>query len=302
MRRTTALIVAASVLAALTACSGSPAANSCGARSGSSSSTVTATGTFETAPTVSFPTPLHPTRTERSVLIAGRGPVVQTGQPVILDATILNGADGSVTQKTSYAKGGGTLFTIGDSSIADLDAGLDCATVGSRIAIASPGTSAGSTASVPVVFVVDIVKAFKAKADGEEKLPIAGLPSVVTTADGTPGITVPHTSEPSTFSSALLKEGDGAKITSASVAVVKYTAVNWKTATVSDSTWTSGSAAIMNLGGTDMSDGLKRALIGKHVGSQVLAVIPPSLGATGGTAAATSNTLIYVVDILGTLG
>ena len=70
--------------------------------------------------------------------------------------------------------------------------------------------------------------------------------------------------------------------------------MDWEDESVVQSTWTTGSAAIVDLAGDSVSDGLKDAITGKTIGSQVLAVIPPEEGTDG-------QTLIYVVDILGTV-
>jgi peptidylprolyl isomerase len=301
VRRFPALVVAASVLAALTACAPGQAADGCESTvtGGSASATVDAPGDFGTAPEVSFPTPLITKSIERTELIAGEGEPLKYGQPVILEATILNGTDAAVLQQTAYAPEGGSLFTIGDTGLPALGAGLGCTTEGSRVAIVASAEDSAANDSPPatsdsIVYVVDVVRAFPARADGTAQLAVAGMPSVVTAPDGTPGITIPSEPAPTEARVELLRLGDGDEIREGDQVVAKLTAVDWDDESVVQSTWPTGSAAIVDLAGDSVSDGLKDAITGQTIGSQVLAVIPPEEGTDGAT-------LIYVVDILGTV-
>lgn len=301
MRRFPALVVAASVLAALTACTTGAATNGCESTvtSGPASETVDAPGAFGSAPEVSFPTPLITKSLERTELIAGEGEPIQSGQPVILEATILNGTDAALLQQTAYAPEGGSLFTIGDTGLPALGTGLECTTEGSRVAIVASAEDSAANDSPPatsdsIVYVVDVVRAFPARADGTPQLAVAGMPSVVTAPDGTPGITIPAEPAPTEASEALLRLGDGDEIRAGDQVVAKLTSVDWDDESVVQSTWTTNSAAIVDLAGDSVSEGLKDAIIGKTVGSQVLAIVPPEAGTDGAT-------LIYVVDILGTV-
>ncbi len=301
MRRFPALVVAASVLAALTACAPGLVGNGCESTvtSGSASATVDAPGDFGSAPEVRFPTPLITTTIERTELIAGDGERLKPGQPVFLEATILNGTDATVLQQTAYAPEGGSLFTIGDTALPALGTGLECTTEGSRVAIVASAEDSAASDSPPatsdsVVFVVDVVRAFPARANGTVQLAVAGMPSVVTAPDGTPGITIPSEPAPTEARESLLRLGDGDEIVAGDQVVAKLTAVDWEGESVVQSTWETGSAAIVDLAGDSVSEGLKEAITGKTVGSQVLAIVPPAAGADGAT-------LIYVIDILGTV-
>lgn len=307
MRRFSAFAVAAGVLAAVTACSTTPAGSDCatGITSGPASSTVDAAGDFGTSPTVSFPQPLIATGIEKSTLISGDGAALGNGQPVVLEATILNAADGAVLQQTTYAENGGSLFTVGDDSLPALGSALECATVGSRVAVvASAGANSPEAADASgdsVVYVVDVLRAFPARADGAEQLPVGGMPSVVSAPDGTPGLTIPSEKAPTDFRTSVLQLGTGATIAADELVVAKVTAVNWDTRAVTQSTWSTGGTSIVDLAGSAVSEGLKQAIIGESVGSRILAVVPGSFGATSDGATPSGATLIYVVDILGTV-
>ena len=316
MRKTTALIAAIALLGGLTACSGTAsgiAGCDPAAKPGSASAVVTAPGTLGSAPKVNFPTPLYTKTTQASTIIAGTGAPITSGQPVLLDVSILNGANATPLQKTSYAATGGSLITAGKSSFPAVSEGLECAQVGSRIAIVgSAKDSHGGAADAAngigkddsFVYVVDVKDTFLAKANGADQIPVNGMPAVVLTADGTPGISVPAHTAPKSSVVNVLKSGEGAKVKSNQFVVVKYTAIGWNSKTVFDSTWTDHQASVIQVGSATVSTGLSTALIGKRVGSQILAVLPPKAAAVadGSGKAPADDAAVYVVDILGIAG
>jgi peptidylprolyl isomerase len=125
------------------------------------------------------------------------------------------------------------------------------------------------------------------------------MPSVVGAPDGTPGITIPNEDAPTDYRLSVLKRGGGDVVEDDEAVVVKFTAVDWETSEVTTSTWSTGSAAILDLEGTAVSEGLRQAIAGEKIGSQILAVLPPGLA--GSAEAPATSTLVYVVDILGTV-
>ena len=317
MRKTTALIAAIALLGSLTACAGGTGSSIAGCdrvvTSGTASSVVTATGKFGAAPKVNFPTPLYAKSSQVSTIIAGKGEPISAGQPVILDVTIMNGATGTPLQKTSYNATGGSLITAGKSTFPAVSLGLECAQVGSRIAIVGSAEDSHKGAADAAngigkddsfVYVVDVKGAFLAKANGADQIPVNGMPAIVLTADGTPGISVPARSAPKTSEVNVLKTGDGATVKSNQFLVVKYTAIGWNSKTVFDSTWTDQQASVIQVGSATVSSGLSKALIGQRVGSQILAVLPPKASAVsdGTGKAPADDAAVYVVDILGIAG
>jgi hypothetical protein len=310
VRKTAALIVAFGTLVALTGCAGNAASAGCDSpvTSGQASSIVTATGAFAAQPKVEFPTPLITKKTQRTELLPGDGPALQPGQPALVDLTLLNGTTGDVLTQTQYDGTGGSLITIGPSTFPALSHGLECATVGSRVAIVGSAKDThegqanpqqGIGADDPFVFVVDILRGFPARADGAVQLPQPGLPAVVLTPDGTPGITVPNTAPPKSLRVAELKSGHGKKVAAKDFVVLKYTGISWDDGTVFDSTWKDGPAVVREMTRSDtVPEGMLKGLVGKRVGSQVLIVVPPKLS-EGNSLAPGGATLVYVVDILG---
>ena len=95
----------------------------------------------------------------------------------------------------------------------------------------------------------------------------------------------------------VLIKGKGAKVSQHAVVSVNYTGwlLNGK---VFDSSWTRGQSAEFSL--DQVVKGWSQGLAGQTVGSQVLLVVPPSLGygdqASGKIPA--NSTLVFVVDIL----
>jgi hypothetical protein len=312
VRKTIALLAALGIVAALTACSSSSATAGCDTSivSGNASSIVSAPGKVGTAPTVTFPTPLITKTTQKTVIDPGKGALLQPGQPVVVDVTILNGANGAVLQKTTYGSTGGSLITLGKSDFPAISLGLECERVGSRVAIVGSAKDSHSGQADPTndisatdsfVYVVDVKSAFPSRADGANTIPQNGMPQVVLAPDGTPGITIPKTTPPKSLKIDVLKSGSGAKVASGDYAVLKYTGVLWSDSTVFDTTWKTNQATALQIQKGTVVDGFAKGLIGQRVGSQVLLVVPPSqgYGAQGNGTVPANATLVFVVDILG---
>ncbi|NEN06163.1 peptidylprolyl isomerase [Diaminobutyricibacter tongyongensis] len=316
VHRASALFVAAGLLlVTLTACSTDPNANCDTAlTSGSASDVIHVSGKFGEQPTVKFPTPVRTSTSQRTTVITGSGPEVHTGQEVVVDFSIYNGTNGQLIQTTKYDPTSASALVVG-KTIPGLDKGLQCATVGSRLAIAvSPkdglGASASSVGVSPtdtVVIVVDVNKAYLPAANGAPQPGRPGFPTVVIAPGGRPGVTVPTTNPPTSLEVAVNKQGDGKTVTKSDTVVIHYTGVLWKERTVFDSTWDSGTPATLQLStgqtaaGTSLPKGLVEGLIGQKVGSQVTIIVPPSkaFGSQGSGPVPQNATLVYVVDILG---
>lgn len=304
MRRATALVVAAGLLAiTLTGCSSDPNANCDAAlKPGAASALISATGKVGSKPTVTFPTPIDTTTSQRSTLVEGSGEQVIKGQMVELQYSFFDGATKQSLGASTYEANSPQLVAIGQVPIPALNDGLLCSTVGSRLAIAmAPKDTATESASqLPnsVVAVVDVVKAFLPKANGAPQPSVSGFPTVVLAPTGQPGITVPGSSAPKKVQAETLKAGSGETVKKDSTAVLHYTAVGWENKNVALSTWTSGTPDVVpvNTGasvvqqGSALPQAMLKQLVGKKVGSQIGVVTP----ADGSTPA-----LVWVVDILG---
>ena len=285
------------------------------ASAGTGSESVRVTGAFGSAPTVSFPKPLHVQDTQASTVIPGKGARIQPAQQVVADITFIDATTGAVATASEYkGDAAAARFVVGQVPLPGLRKALVCAQVGDRIAAVIPPAQGIPAASRPqsiaagdsIVAVVDVRQAYLARADGTPQVMAGGLPSVVLGADGRPGITLPEGNPPSSLQIADLRKGDGAVLRRGDTAVVQFTAVVWKpgdaqNGMLADSSWTDGAPRVVQLTAGQNVKGLITALIGQRVGSQVLAVLPPSEGygqqATGTVPAGSS--LVYVVDVLG---
>ncbi|PZE84312.1 FKBP-type peptidyl-prolyl cis-trans isomerase [Curtobacterium sp. MCBD17_032] len=302
MRTIPALVVTIGLVASLTACA-APGAGSAGtcAPSGAASEAVSATGAFGSQPDVTVPAGLTARGTQVSVLRQGDGRTIGDGTPVVLEYTLVDGTTGEVAQTSGYT-GASNPITAGSTNAGALGEALECAQVGDRLAVALPksalsgtATSSSGKAEDAAVFVVDVQRAFPSRATGTPQLAGDGMPAVVLAPDGAPGITIPSWSAPEKDEQHLLRKGDGATLTAEDTAVVKYTAVTWGSSTtdstVAGSSWTDGSGAQpLPLAEGQVVDGIRNALIGRHVGDQVLAIVHQQ-----GAAYA------YVIDVLGAM-
>ncbi|MCL2514909.1 MAG: hypothetical protein FWD85_06100 [Microbacteriaceae bacterium] len=293
MRRTVpALIVIAAVAgAALTGCSASGQASAaCTVTSGSASDSIQATGGFgSTSLAATVPSPLNANRTESTTLIKGTGARVSNGGAAQLTVTIFDGATGQQTGATQQG-----FFPVASKTIGTgLAHALECATVGSRIAVVVPQSDGASALGVQgsAALVVDVQKALPGRATGRVRPATPGFPTVVLAPSGQPGIVIGEHQEPTKVTSAVLKQGDGKKATANDVLIVQTQTVTWADPTTASGSWEQGAPATQSL--NDKS-ALSSQLIGKTVGSQVVVLVPKDKSQDGQAEAT-------VVDILGIL-
>lgn len=301
---------------ALTGCAGG-AGGGCDplATSGTASTSVTVDGAFGTKPTVAFPSPLHVDRTQVSTDIPGTGAPISAAQQIVADVTFLNATTGEVATASGYTgDAAAARFVVGSVGVRGLQKALVCARQGERLTAVIPPDEGIPAASRPaglgagdsLVAVVDVRRAYLARANGTPQVMAGGLPSVVLAADGRPGVSLPEGDPPSTLQVADLRRGSGAVVRRGETAVVQYTGVTWKpgdpaNGKVFDSSWTSGAPVSLPVADGQIIKGLATALAGQRVGSQVLAVIPPSqgYGAQASGSIPADSTLVFVVDVLG---
>jgi peptidylprolyl isomerase len=300
--------------AGLTGCAAGAGGGDCRpqASSGEASESVTATGAVGTRPTVHFATPQHVARTQVSPLHPGAGAPIEPSQEIVAEFTILNATTGAVVTATPYAgKAQAAAFVVQKVPVKGLQKALTCARVGERLAAFIPPSEGYRADSRPtsvgaqdsIVVVLDVRSAYLPRANGVNQVMQGGLPAVVLAPDGRPGISVPKTAPPKKLVVADLKQGSGAVIRKGDTAVVHFTGVVWQDQTVFASSWTDGAPAALPVktGSGGVVKGLVTALAGRRVGSQVLAVLPPSegYGSAAQGAIPGNSTLVFVVDVLG---
>jgi peptidylprolyl isomerase len=276
------------------------------ASSGQASEAVTATGDIR--PTVRFATPQHVSSTEVTPVRPGTGDPISGAQEVVAEFTILNATTGKVITTTPYTTAAqAASFVVDGVPVKGLRKALVCSRVGERLAAVIPPSEGYTKANRPstvsatdsIVVVADIRRAYLARANGVNQVMAGGLPAVVLAPDGRPGITLPNAAPPKQLVVADLKKGSGAVLKASDTAVVHYTGVNWGTRAVFDSSWQNGTPTVLPL--KQVVKGFRTALTGQRVGSQVIAILPPSegYGSKAQGAIPANSTLVFVVDILG---
>ena len=167
--------------------------------------------------------------------------------------------------------------------------------VGVRALLGIGSTDATQIMAIEVVDVRDV----PARAEGDAVAPVDGLPVVTLADDGEPSITAATGTAPTELVVQPLIKGAGAAVESGQTVTVKYSGWLWD-GTAFDSSWTSDTTFSFTVGSGQVIDGWDQGVVGQTVGSQVLLVVPPSLGygdtETGSIPA--GSTLVFVVDIL----
>jgi FKBP-type peptidyl-prolyl cis-trans isomerase len=297
------------------AAAGSKASASSSASSAADTYTsVTATGAFGKAPTVTIPAAAGSGALYTKTLIQGTGPALTSSQSLLGNFVLYDWS--GKTHKllgSTYSDGVPTLFT--GSLLPGLATALEGQKVGSRVLAVIPPKDAfgaagnsqiGVGANDTVVFVVDMVKSFAntAGVSGTQTSNGGGaLPTVTAGAAGKgPTITIPKTAAPKTLQVKTLIKGTGPAVKKGNYIVVQYTGVNYRTGKVFDSSWSRSEPWATVIGEGQVIPGWDTGLIGQTVGSRVLLVIPPKdgYGSAGSSAAGIkgTDTLVFAIDII----
>lgn len=295
----------------LTGCSSAEQNLACPAfQGGEQVDAVTVSANYNEQPTVSFPSPLNAESIQARSVIEGTGPVFTGRNLVEFEFAGYNGGTGALIQQTSFDGTESQSGYFGPNQVPNFCDALAGAKEGSRIVAIIPPDQAHSGQGVPAlgvgandafVFVIDLRKVYLEKAQGDAVAPQAGFPSVVTTPEGIPGVTIPKTAAPSELMVAQLIRGSGEVVEKGDLATLHYSGFLWEGAEQFDSSWDSGQAAQFEIQDGALIDGFVSAVVGQTVGSQVIAIIPPDQG-YGDAGAGTippGATLVFVIDILG---
>ena len=324
-RRVAALAITSLLAAGVIAGCGSSSSSSAAAGSKASASSsasssadtytsVTATGAFGKAPTVTIPAAAGSGALYTKTLIQGSGPKLTSSQSLLGDFVLYDWS--GKTHKligSTYSDGVPTLFT--GSLLPGLEKALEGQQVGSRVLAVIPpadafGTAGNSQIGVgpkdTVVFVIDMVKSFdnSAGVTGTQTSNGGGtLPTVTAGAAGKgPTITIPKTAAPKTLQVKTLIKGTGPVVKKGNYIVVQYTGVNYRTGKVFDSSWSRSAPFATVIGEGQVIPGWDTGLVGQTVGSRVLLVIPPKdgYGSAGSSSAGIkgTDTLVFAIDII----
>ncbi len=258
-------------------------------------------------PTVTFDQPFATSAPVARVDVEGTGDALVKGQTLDVNYMLIGGDDGTTIGST-WQQGATETIIMGDPAmVSALNEALDGQAVGVRVVAAMPGTAgADGASSAATLMVLEVVGArdVPTRAQGDAVTPPAGLPTVTLADDGAPSIEVPSDAkEPTDLVVQPLIKGSGPEVKAGQTVTVQYSGWLWD-GTAFDSSWTNGSPFQTQIGAGAVIQGWDQGVVGQTVGSQVLLIVPPSLGygdKDNGPIPANS-TLIFVIDILDATG
>jgi peptidylprolyl isomerase len=277
---------------------------------------VTVKGGFGAKPEVTIAGQAAPSTLSQQVLTAGNGAPVAKG-----DTLVANYRGETWAQKdgkphvfdSSFDRGKPAAFVIGTGAvIPGWDKTLVGKRLGSRVLLAIPpadgyGSSGQSEAGISgtdtLVFVVDLVAAYKPNASAAgtavTKLPATGLPKVTNVAGKPPAVLstagVKVGKKPT---ATLLVSGTGAKIDPAKTLVLQIIQTDVATGKKTQSTWGKAPQTVA----ANNVLGVATVLTGRNIGSRALIIVPATAAApaTAGQAARPATPpQILIVDVVG---
>lgn len=327
MSKITALLISSALAVSLSGCmsSGTPEVQAFDGLSkacetykgGAEIDAVKVTAAKNTVPTVEFPT-AEPGGTVKSALAGikttqtkvvkeGTGPSFTGNQLVKIDYAVFSSTTGQqlAANKFDGTDSAAQVFNAIDSkAYCDAIGGVK---EGSVITFALPVSDADPEGSL---FVLELRKVYLPHANGSANAPESGFPAVVLAPKtNQPGILQPSFDAPAEFKRSTLITGRGEVLKVGDSITVHYVGWVWSESIGDpfDSSWLArdaqnpASPATFTLSTDGLIPGFVKALEGATVGSQVVAVMPPSdaYGATGQGSIPPNATLIFVIDVLG---
>lgn len=279
----------------VTACGGNSSAKSDKSNSDSSSSSekigmhqiagVTAKGELGKKPTVSFKTPMTVEDNSYVVLQKGDGAQIEDGDRVCSQGIAISVKDGSELAST-WEKNTPDCSTVVTSDTSQMTENyykiFKSLKLNSTVAFGMNDSNSSGTSYLMVLTLVSKSK---------------DLPKVTLAKDGKPSIDMNGYKGSDSLISQDLIKGKGAVVKDTQSVVAHYT--GWLLdGTQFDSSWDRGQSSAFSL--DSVIKGWKQGLAGHTVGSQVLLVVPPSLGYGNKDQEKipANSTLVFVVDIL----
>lgn len=266
---------------------------------------VTAKGELGKKPTISFKTPMTVENNSYVVLQKGDGAQIEDGDRVCSQGIAISVKDGSQLAST-WEKNTPDCSTVVTSDTSQMREDyykiFKSLKLNSTVAFGvndSNSTSSSSTGPsyLMVLTLVSKSKNLK-KATGDKVANVpADLPKVTLAKNGKPSIDMNGYKGSDSLVSQDLIKGKGAVVKDTQSVVAHYT--GWLLdGTQFDSSWDRGQSSAFSL--DSVIKGWKQGLAGHTVGSQVLLVVPPSLGYGNKDQEKipANSTLVFVVDIL----
>ncbi len=261
---------------------------------------VTATGEPGKKPTVSFKTPMTVADNSYVVLQKGNGGQIEDGDRRCTQGIAINVKDGSELAST-WENNTPDCSTVVTSDTSQMTENYYNIFKDQKLnATIAFGVNDSNSAGTSYLMVLTIVSKSKdlTKATGTKVHDVpTDLPKVTLAKDGKPSIDMNGYKGSDTLVSQDLIRGEGAEVKDTQTIVAHYT--GWLLdGTQFDSSWDRGKSSTFSLDG--VIKGWKQGLAGHTVGSQVLLVVPPSLGygSEAKDKIPANSTLVFVVDIL----
>lgn len=277
---------------------------------------VTVKGGFGAKPDVTIAGQAAPSKLSEQVITTGTGAPVAKGDTLVANyrgETWAPKAGKPNVFDSSFDRGKPAAFVIGEGAvIPGWDKTLVGKRLGSRVLLAIPPadgygsggqSQAGITGTDTLVFVVDLVAAYKPNASAAgtvvTKLPSTGLPKLTNIAGKPPAVIstagVKVAKKPT---GTLLVTGTGAKIDAAKTLVLQVVETDVATGKNTQSTW--GKAPQTAPASNVL--GVASVLNGRNIGSRALIIVPAiaATPATGSQAAQPARApQILIVDVVG---
>lgn len=254
-------------------------------------------------PELVFDGPIDISATAGRVVSDGDGDVVELGDNVTVDYSVVDGLDGAFIYST-YDAGAPETLNVTESTLdpflVDLLVGLR---VGATIIYAAVdpagGIDGGPAQTIVMALTLQSTATVLDRAEGAPVEPPADLPAVTLAESGAPSLTPAAGDAPSELVVQLLIEGEGTPVPAGATISAHYTGWLWNGEQF-DSSWDRGTPLSIPLSPGAVIDGWSQGLVGHPVGSQVLLVIPPELayGDSANGSIPGGSTLVFVVDIL----
>jgi peptidylprolyl isomerase len=264
------------------------------------------------APVVDFATGISAKTVETKTITPGTGSKIFGNQQVKLELAAYNGGNKKSLLSTKFDGTDTQSMFVAPGQVPDFCGALVGVREGARVAVLYPPKFAHNAKGIAdlgvkptdsLVFVFDVVKVYLPKALGDEKALPVGFPAVnvVRAENGTPGITIPKATAPTSLSIATLIEGHGETVAMGQNVTMHYSGFLWDGHTKFDSSWDKGQPVQFELTDGSLIPGFMKAIVGQKVGSQVVAVIPPAegYGSAEQSGIPANSTLVFVIDILG---
>jgi FKBP-type peptidyl-prolyl cis-trans isomerase len=281
----------------------------------SANATVTASGSFGTAPTVKIPAQKASSGLFVKTEVKGTGQTLAKSDAFLADYVVYIWS--GTTHKLALSTFTTTPQVLTSQLLPGLDTALEGKKMGSRVLAVLPpkygygaagNSQVGVTGTDTLVFVVDMLKIYPEtdSASGTHVSSGGGsLPTVsAATGDQAPTVKIPTTAPPSSLVVKTLIKGSGPLVSKGQYVVTQYVGLNWRTRAIFDSSWSRHTPLGFQIDATpaQIIPGWDMGLVGVPVGSRVMLVIPPKdgYGSAGASQAGIkgTDTLVFVVDVL----